>query len=118
MPDTTIRADYSVQEALSWPRQELLRQLEQGGRFVFFEWCVSFFLFSVRRATPIVYLRPNEWGWVRGLPQTIISVLFGWWGLPWGFIYTPMAIFTNMSGGCDVTHQVVAQMHEMDAPTS
>lgn len=25
-----------------------------------------------------------------------ISLLFGWWGLPWGFIRTPQALFKNL----------------------
>jgi hypothetical protein len=30
---------------------------------------------------------------------TLISALFGWWGFPWGFLYTPQAIYRNLCGG-------------------
>jgi hypothetical protein len=30
---------------------------------------------------------------------TLISALFGWWGIPWGVIYTPQAIYRNFCGG-------------------
>jgi tetratricopeptide (TPR) repeat protein len=29
----------------------------------------------------------------------LISALFGWWGIPWGFIYTPVALFKLAKGG-------------------
>jgi len=50
----------------------------------------------------------DETGMKRGLVFSVISLLFGWWGLPWGVIYTPMTMFTNLSGGCDVTDEVWA----------
>jgi hypothetical protein len=27
----------------------------------------------------------------------------GWWGVPWGLIYTPLTLWTNLSGGRAVT---------------
>jgi hypothetical protein len=35
-----------------------------------------------------------------------LSLLFGWWGLPWGLIYTPLTLWTNLSGGRDVTAEL------------
>jgi hypothetical protein len=37
-------------------------------------------------------------------------LILGWWGFPWGFIYTPMVILKNFSGGEDVTERVMASM--------
>jgi hypothetical protein len=34
-----------------------------------------------------------------GLKYTVISVLLGWWGIPWGPIYTLQAIGRNSAGG-------------------
>ncbi|HEV3146574.1 MAG TPA: hypothetical protein VGZ47_21985 [Gemmataceae bacterium] len=82
--------------------------LEAGWRFVFFEYCISCLAFTLRRPTDIVLVPPHEWRWVRGLPYTAMSLFLGWWGLPWGFIYTPIVLFTNMTGGCDVTAQTRA----------
>jgi hypothetical protein len=44
---------------------------------------------------------------IRGHHNTVVAALFfsllslltGWWGLPWGFIRTPQAIFLNLRGG-------------------
>jgi hypothetical protein len=87
-------------------REEVLR----GGRFVFFEYCISFVIFTLRRPSPICFLRSGQWSWVRGMPYTLVSLLFGWWGLPWGFLYTPLVVMTNLVGGCDVTAQTCAYL--------
>jgi len=51
-------------------------------------------------------LRPGQRAWVRGLPYCLVSLLFGWWGLPWGVVLTPVTIFSNLTGGRDITSQV------------
>jgi len=83
-------------------------KLREGARFVFFEYCISLIFVTLRRPSAVVLLRKDELGLVRGLPYTLISLLLGWWGLPWGIVYTPMAVFTNLSGGREVTAEVYA----------
>jgi hypothetical protein len=85
---------------------ELEEELAAGGRFVFFEYCISFIALTLRRPSDIYFLRADQVGFVRGLPYALLSLCFGWWGIPWGFIYTPLTLFTNLSGGRDVTAEV------------
>jgi hypothetical protein len=77
--------------------------IRSGGRFVFFECCISCLIYTLRRPSEIVFLPYDHWGWLHGLPYTILSLFFGWWALPWGVIYTPLVLATNLSGGCNVT---------------
>jgi hypothetical protein len=63
---------------------------------------------TLRRPTDIFFLRADQYGWPRGLPYSLLSLLFGWWGIPWGLIYTPLTLFTNLCGGRDVTTEVRA----------
>jgi hypothetical protein len=90
---------------------DIEREIAAGGRFVFYEYCISVIVASSRRPTDIYFLRGTDWGIVRGLPYCLISLLFGWWGFFWGLIYTPLTLFNNLSGGCDVTEQVLAQLY-------
>jgi hypothetical protein len=80
--------------------------LVQGGRFVFYEYCISVVFVTFRKPSSIFFLRPGERGVLRGLPYVVVSALLGWWGLPWGLVYTPAAIFLNLGGGHDVTTRV------------
>jgi hypothetical protein len=87
---------------------DLDRRLQGGARLVFFEYCISFVFVTLRRPSAVMLLGPGERGLVRGLPYTLISLMLGWWGLPWGLVYTPRAVFTNLCGGRDVTAEVYA----------
>ena len=42
----------------------------------------------------------------RAFPYSLLTLVLGWWGIPWGLIYTPLALMTNFSGGRDVTAEV------------
>jgi hypothetical protein len=90
-------------------RAEVAAKLEAGGRFVFYEYCISLLVLTLRMPTPVVYVPAGDLGLVRGLPFTLISLCLGWWGIPWGIIYTPLTLVTNCSGGCDVTAEVRAR---------
>ena len=43
---------------------------------------------------------------------SLFSVVFGWWGIPYGPIYTVMALITNFGGGKDVTRDVRALLKQ------
>ena len=81
-------------------------QSADGARYVVFEYCISLVAVTLRRPTRPVRLRPGQRAWLRGLPYCLVSLLFGWWGLPWGVIYTPLTIVSNLRGGCDITTRV------------
>jgi hypothetical protein len=44
----------------------------------------------------------------KGLPFSLISLVAGWWGIPWGPIWTLTTLATNLSGGKDVTREILA----------
>lgn len=82
---------------------QIIDELKRGGRFVFFEYCISCIAFTLRRPSVICFVPGNRWGWVRGLPYSLTTLALGWWGVPWGIFYTPLVLATNLAGGCDVT---------------
>jgi hypothetical protein len=75
-------------------------------RWVVYEYCISLIAVTLRRTSRPIRLHSGYDGWYRGLPYVLVSLLFGWWGLPWGIIYTPLAIYTNLTGGIDITAQI------------
>jgi len=91
-----------------WTLEEVDAELAAGGRFVFYEYCISLIAITLRQQTDVFLVRADELGLVRGLPFTVISLFLGWWGIPWGIIYTPLTLVTNLSGGRDVTPEIRA----------
>ncbi|HYV35212.1 MAG TPA: hypothetical protein VE988_05880 [Gemmataceae bacterium] len=92
---------------------EIDAELAAGGRFVYYEYCISLLLITFRRPTNIYFLRADDKGMLKGLPFVVLSLVLGWWGIPWGFVYTPMAIFSNLGGGRDVTNDVRRSLKEL-----
>jgi hypothetical protein len=95
---------------------DIEREVDAGGRFVFYEYCISLIVASSRRPSDIFFLRADDWGIVRGLWYCLLSLLFGWWGIHWGLIYTPLTLFNNLGGGCDVTSEVLNVLQAQAAP--
>jgi hypothetical protein len=95
--------------------QQLSQDIIQGGRFVYFEYCVSLLVITLRNSTDIHYVRPGEGTFGRSAVYSLISLVIGWWGFPWGPIYTIGSLYTNFSGGKDVTYEV---MNHLDGQTA
>jgi hypothetical protein len=62
---------------------------------------------TFKNPSDIYFIRGGHSRSSKGLPFTLASLLLGWWGIPWGPIYTLGSIFGNLGGGKDVTSDVV-----------
>ncbi len=91
---------------------ELNMELQRGGRFVVYQYCVSILIMTFRRGSDIYFIREGESAVGKGMGYTLLSLLAGWWGIPWGPIYTIGALNNNLRGGKDVTQQVVASLSQ------
>ncbi len=83
-------------------------ELQRGGKFVLFQYCVSLLIVTFKRPSDIYFVRSGESAVGKSIPFTLISLLGGWWGIPWGPIYTVQSLITNFQGGKDVTQKVIA----------
>jgi hypothetical protein len=97
----------SIRGAEGLSDQELLAEISRGGKIVIFEYCISIVVLSFKRGSDPHLVRAGEGTFGKSWPYLLVSFLFGWWGFPWGFIYTPMTLFTNLGGGRDVTATIV-----------
>lgn len=90
---------------------ELNHELERGAKFVIYEYCISILVMTFKRPSNIYFIKSGEGAISKGLGFTLVSLLLGWWGIPWGPIYTIGSFITNFSGGKDVTGAVVESMN-------
>ena len=88
----------------------LQQEIQQGAKFVMFQYCISVLVITFRRSSNIYFISHSDNAVVKGLPFTLLSLVLGWWGIPWGPIYTIQSIWVNFSGGKDVTREVLASM--------
>jgi hypothetical protein len=95
---------------------ELEFEIQRGAKFVLFQYCISAVVITFRRPSDIYFLRQGENAAARGLPFTLLSLVAGWWGIPWGPIYTIQSVYNNSRGGKDVTQAVVNSLRSQSAP--
>lgn len=95
---------------------QLRFEIQRGAKFVFFQYAVSILVMSFRRSSDIYFVRSGENSVSKGLPWTLLSLVAGWWGIPWGPIFTIQSVVTNFKGGKDVTAEISARLTSAPAP--
>lgn len=90
---------------------QINQALAAGAKFVVFQYCISIVFMSFQRSSDIYFIQKGESTFKHHIGYTVLSFLLGWWGFPWGLIYTPASIFTNFSGGKDVTNDVIGALN-------
>ena len=91
-------------------REAIASELQRGGRFVQFQYCVSALIITFKRGTDVYLVRAGESPAIKGLGWTLLTFVAGWWGIPWGPIYTVQSLWVNLRGGHDLTAQVANTM--------
>src|SRR5262245_13454702 len=87
---------------------DLQVEVKNGARFVYYEYTISLLVVIFRRTSGVYLIRARENGLFKSLPYTLVTMLLGWWGIPFGTKYTIESITTNVNGGVDVTDDVMA----------
>jgi hypothetical protein len=89
-----------------------VRQLvNQGAVFVYYKYCISIVLMTFNRTSDVYFIKPGESKFGQGITYFFLNLLLGWWGIPWGPIYTLGNLF---SGAQDVTNEVMASYNQND----
>lgn len=86
---------------------DILAEVQKGGRFVVYMYCFSVLVLTFRRGTDVYFLKAGESGFKHSMGWTAMTLFLGWWGVPWGPIYSIQCLYTNLRGGRDVTNEIV-----------
>lgn len=87
---------------------DLQEEVNDGARFVYYVWTISVIILTFKKTSGVYLVQAGNNRVSKGFIFTIISILFGWWGIPAGLKYTIESIRVNMGGGIDVTDEVMA----------
>jgi hypothetical protein len=90
---------------------QINRELAHGARFVIFQFTISIVVMTFKRSSDIYFIKAGENATVKGLAYTFLTLIFGWWGIPWGPIYSIQSIVKNLSGGKNITSEVLASLN-------
>ncbi|MCF7789282.1 MAG: hypothetical protein K9N47_24385 [Prosthecobacter sp.] len=87
--------------------QQIEDDVLRGGRFRIFRYNFSVIVMSFQRGTEMRYFRAGQGTGAHAWPWTLLSMVVGWWGFPWGILFTFQTIYTNCMGGKDVTPELL-----------
>jgi hypothetical protein len=90
--------------------EQLKGEVAAGGRFVIYQYCISVVVVSFKRGSDIYFIRAEDNAVTKGLLFTLCSLVLGWWGIPWGPIWTIATVVTNLRGGRNVTAEVLRSL--------
>ena len=90
--------------------QQVEQEVQAGAKFVMFQYCISIVLMTFKRPSSIYFVRVDDSVVSKSLGFSALTFLLGWWGIPWGPIYTVGSLVTNIRGGKDVTAEVMAHL--------
>lgn len=93
-------------------------EIRAGARLVVYTWAVSVLVLSFRRPSEIKLVKPGQSAVLLGMPYTLTSLVLGWWGIPWGPLFTIQAISRNLRGGRDVTRLIFPDVTPVLVPSS
>lgn len=87
--------------------RDLQDAVNNGARFVYYAWTLSLIFLTFKRTSGVYMIRLNQNRATKGFIFTLLSLLFGWWGIPYGPKHTIASIKVNLNGGKDVTEEVM-----------
>jgi len=93
---------------------EIQAMVNNGGKFVIFPYTVSIVIMTFKRSSSIYFIRPDESSFKHSYKHIALNGVMGWWGIPWGPIYTIQSIYQQLSGGKDVTAAIMAHLIQND----
>ncbi len=97
----------SIVGAEGWTEQQILTEIGRGGKLVAYMYTFSFVIMTIKRVSAVRLIPAGSSAAVSSWPYVLITFLVGWWGIPWGPVYTIQSIWRNLRGGIDVTDQSV-----------
>ena len=90
---------------------DINRELSNGAKFVVYQYCFSIIVMTFKQGSDIYFIKAGESALKYSIGFTLITLIFGWWGIPWGPIYSIGVLYSNLTGGKDITQEVLSSMN-------
>jgi len=86
---------------------EINDELRKGGRFVVFSYTISIIILTFRRGSDIYFVKSDESTFKYSWKYSLLTFFLGWWGFPFGPIFSIVSFYKNFTGGKDITQEVL-----------
>ena len=85
-------------------------------KYVVYSYTISILLITIYRKSRVYMITDGKNRIIPGLKYSLISLLFGWWGIPWGPVRTLQSFAINFTGGEEVTEQINKEIYGVSEP--
>ena len=99
-----------IQGIQAMSSDQLRFELQRGAKIVCDRYCVSIWVMTFRRSSDAYYIPAGERAVSKGLPWTLLTLVRGWWGIPWAPIFTVQSLVVNCKGGKDLRKDFTAAL--------
>ncbi|KAA0127755.1 hypothetical protein FY557_11375 [Chryseobacterium sp. SN22] len=89
------------------PPARINDELQKGAKFVVFSYTISVIVITSRRTSDIYFIKADEASSKYSWKYSLLTLFFGWWGIPFGPIFSLVSFYKNFTGGKDVTREVL-----------
>ena len=108
--DAVLRALAGIKGLEGMSMAEIQAEVQRGAVFVRYQFCISVLVMTFKRSSGIHFIKGGHSRVGPGVLYSFISLVCGWWGIPWGPIWTITTVSTNFGGGKDLTAAVIGAM--------
>ena len=84
-------------------------RLAAGAKFVVYQWNISLIFVSFKHRSGVKVIMPGQSRLTPGLKYSLLALVAGPWGIPFGIFWTIQSIIKNCQGGIDITPTIVAR---------
>src|SRR5690242_10693875 len=96
---------YSTQRPIRNLPRLLKKYNERGGSIIRYKRVISCLVLS-QKSSHYVWVPDHGNCTLRALPDTLITLVFGWWSI-FGLFWTIEVLFSNLGGGYDATGELL-----------
>ena len=82
-------------------------ELQKGAKFVIFSYTISVIVITSRRTSDIYFIKADEPSFKYSWKYSLLTLFFGWWGIPFGPIFSLVSFYKNFTDGKDITKEVL-----------
>ncbi|CAM1356633.1 hypothetical protein [Tenacibaculum halocynthiae] len=91
-------------------KDNVQERINKGYRFIIYPYCISLVISNINAVSPAFFLSPKDDRKKQGFIYNVISLIFGWWSIPYGPSDTINSVKTNLKGGIDITDDVMINL--------
>ncbi|MCD0490097.1 hypothetical protein LPB86_17790 [Pedobacter sp. MC2016-14] len=106
---------YKINNTAGLSLEQLYTSLSAGGCIISYGYCISAIAFTYRLMSAPYYIKAGEKPSTYRKKYNRLSRIFGWWGIPWGPIYTFDMLRMNREkrgGGINITEDVLSVLRD------